>query len=463
MKKIYSIIICLALVLTMGVNTAAAQVAVGADLNVAGVYNYNNGNVFNFTGTNADSGYNFTFMGASGTGTAGAAGVVANTTNSNDSTVLLGDGGTGPQAVNYKGFGPISWNPVAVAVDANVAGVINLNNANVFNFVNTSANSGHNFTMGGGSDTGNVAARSTVTNTANTNVSTVGVLDIESGPVATNWSGFGFPFFPSGGTQVAVSADLNVAGVYNFNQGNVMNAVMTDANSGDNVTLKFGSMGVLSNTGNAVAASTVTTTVNTNTSSVFVTDAGTGPLAVNNAFGTGTQVAVAADVNLGLSVNTNEANVDNFVLTTSNSGDNFTGDALFTNTGNATSRTTVANTVNTNTTIMVVEDSSTGLVAGNTQGMPGSTPCSITLPTCGGAGGTTAANVGTSGTAVAAGVTGAVAVNENNADVNNVTVTQANTGDNTTIGGGSNTGNASAATSVSNTVNTNTTTVVIMK
>ncbi|KPJ70100.1 hypothetical protein AMJ51_02565 [Microgenomates bacterium DG_75] len=119
---------------------------------------------------------------------------------------------------------------------------------------------------GGDSDTGNATATASVSTDENSNSTGVFIWEMGGGPVAMNR-----------GKGVAIAADATLVGVCNFNHGMVFNWVSTGANSGHNVT--GGEMiggeghhghhghhgpdmdGVESNTGNATAKATVSTSL----------------------------------------------------------------------------------------------------------------------------------------------------------------------------------------------------------
>ena len=209
----------------------------------------------------------------------------------------------GPAAVNLGGK-----HALAVALEADLVGVRNTNLGLVANCVSTSANTGANLTLFGSSDTGNATARSTVTNSVNSNETGVLIADGSSGPVAANVGHMGGPMMPGGGpvaanvgtSGIAVAAEVDAVGVSNTNVGAVVNDVDTVANSGHNVTVGCpvdpcaepceepcdkcdpcdpcdscdgdGNDGpeTTSNTGNASATSTVDNTVNSNSTVVVI-------------------------------------------------------------------------------------------------------------------------------------------------------------------------------------------------
>jgi len=382
---------------------------------------------------------------------------------------------------------------LAVAVDLAEVEIHNFNVGGVGNFIHTRANSGFNFTMFGGSGTGNAASSANVESTLNSNKTNVAVYDFESGPVAVNLGGedrkcggnpcpspcWPFKCFD----RVAIAADLTKVEVCNFNAGLVINGIRTDANSGHNFNFAGDSL-----TGSANASAAVDTKLNSNVTTISVTEGGTGPMAVNLGGRHALAVALEADfvkvknVNLGL--------VANCVSTSANSGYNFTAFGS-SDTGNATARSTVASTVNSSSTSVAIADGSGGPTAINVGHKPGPT-CGqdeIVLESggCMPAGGLMAANLGTGGIAVTAEVNAVDVSNVNVGNVYNNVDTSANTGNNVTVGcyqdpcpkpdpceeqtcgvvsgdgegTSSNTGNASATSTVTNTVNSNETTVVI--
>jgi len=359
--------------------------------------------------------------------------------------------------------------PMATAIDETKISVHNFNMGFVVNDIFARANSGWNFTLGPGADvgTGNASVAATVGTTMNTNLTGIAVSDHEWGPFAVNIG-------PGG---LAIAWDKTSIRVCNVNFGLVFNDLDLLANTGHNFT--WGSSVA---TGNASVRATVETTMNTNTTGISMAESGVGPVAAN--LGPGFAVAVEED---RISVhNFNMGFVVNDIFARANSGWNFTiGSGADVGTGNASVSTTVANTVNTNTTSVVKTDAGIGPVAANVSlGCIGEAAAA----SCGGAGvGPVAVNIGAPGIVMAVEKDSVEVGNVNNAVIINNETLLANTGNNVTNGcagdpcqtpcaGTENncpgpsptpapttvdTGNASVTTSVSNTVNTNTTTIVV--
>jgi hypothetical protein len=372
-------------------NNSKGGVAVAADVNFIVAYNENFGAVGNFVTTNANTGWNLTTGGKSvNTGDAKSSAMVFNSVNTNKADITVADNASGATADN-SGWKKSHGDDVAVAADVNAAGVVNLNNGFVTNFVATNSNTGGNITSGtedkkGKRDykdpsstaveTGDATAFAMVSSSVNHNDSTVTVTDNGTGASAMNTG--------KKGDGVAVGIDANLAGVVNVNNGSVVNMVGTNANTGANVTT-----GGSVTTGDATSKSFVASNVNDNKSNVTVTGSGdtsaqngssdhhegmsaasdtgsTGTTATN----TGSGVAVAADVNAGVVVNSNQGCVTSNVQTNSNTGGNVTGStdptpshsdnggssqsSTTTTTGNANASSTVVNTVNTNTTSITI-------------------------------------------------------------------------------------------------------------
>ena len=372
---------------------------------------------------------------------------------------------------------PAHAGSLAVAVDLTGVKICNFNLGGVGNFVNTSANSGWDFTMWGDSNTGSAVASANVGSTLNSNSTAVAIYDFESGPVAVNWEEEDgengcWPILCV--DPIAIAVDLTLVKVSNFNAGMVINKVGTFANSGRNWTFAGDSM-----TGNANASASVSTNLNSNSTSVSVQEGGAGPMAIN--LGGEYALAVALEADLVKVTNKNFGMVANCVNTSANSGRNLT---VFgsSDTGNATARSTVASTVNSNSTSVSVADAASGPIAANVGGFGGGCGGEIVGGQCLVGSGPVAANLGTSGIAVSAEVDAVNVSNMNVGYVKNNVNTSANTGGNVTIGcptcpcedpcadqicgiqvtePDSDTGNATATSTVENTVNSNSTTVVI--
>lgn len=529
MKKILTLVAVLTLALAVVPGVSAHHEpenwAVAVDANLVGIFNENYGDVCNFAFTNANSGFNYVTgkKVTSDTGNALAGAEVTTDENANKTAVTLGDGGEGPVAVNevenengrvHKEDKKEGGDNTAIAVDLNAVLVTNFNFGFVNNSVVTGANTGFNKVNGKkavDAGTGNAEAGAEVATTLNTNKTEVTVDDSESGPMALNSQTTkkhdcceddcdeeccdeepecGCADFTSGqngkkhhdNDNLAVAVDVNAVLVDNLNVGFVSNFVMTGANTG--VNFVDGKKAVTTDTGDALAGTKVDNSVNSNETTVTITDDGAGPAAINSAelekshrrsqsHEKGDAVAIAADVNLGAVLNTNFGLVANVVYTGANSGGNYTSKGS-SSTGNATAYSAVTNDVNSNTTSMTI-NGGTGAVAVNSNGTnDSSSPCEPNTP-CAQGDGTYAGNIGTTGTAVAVDVTAAAVTNENMGVVTNVVGTTANTGGNMTGGEEkksccdcdqttttTSTGDATAGTSVSNTVNTNDTTVVVM-
>ena len=521
MKTFLTLLVSLSLVLSaVTASYAMGPLAVSADVIVANVDNTNVGRVCNFTQTRANTGDNFTYGASSFTGTAGAYADVGSGLNSSSTGVYVTNTGSGPVALNLEEhylpnpsllpfsvsggsmnypwllgflFGPGSK---AVALDLTYLNVDNFNSGMVGNNVLTNSNTGNNITLGGTSQTGAAVAGSKVTTNLNSNSTGVYVTDSESGPLAANMGTYVYDdvldanYVPMYFGDLAVALDITNVDVSNFNHGYVFNNVDTNANTGYNFTL-----GANSGTGGALAGADVSSTVNRNVTTVAVSETGVGPMALNSEENFGVRlnpvfmsgsIAVAGEVNVALVDNTNHGMVLNDVDTNANSAHNlaFGGSS---NTGMALSYAVVGSNVNSNTTTVGITDTSspTAMNSDSQVNTTGGCVPSVGFPCGGSTGGTTAANVGDSGVAVAVDATIASVTNNNTGTVVNNVTTEANTGGNMTKGCGeitcpcdqpnptespapvvtttSSTGDAVASSEVSNTVNTNTTTVVITK
>lgn len=370
---------------------------------------------------------------------------------------------------------------VALSTDEVKVKVNNFNFGDVYNHVFTSANSGYNFTYKAGSDTGNASAGTAVSTGLNSSSTMVAVADFANGPVAYNEAGHTRHHKMHHGFSFAYAADELKVGVNNFNMGHVANMVATMANTGMNMTFRGDSA-----TGNAEAGSMVSTDLNKNQTGVLVTAMGAGPGAVN--MGNGGMAMAMEETKVKVN-NFNMGCVVNGVATMANTGANMTFGGTSA-TGNALAAAYVGNEVNSNTTKVAVMDT-TSPVAANVShmGMGDSMGGGDCLPgVCDG--GTTAANVGTSGVSMASDETKVEVNNTNMASVDNNVVTTANTGGNVTVdeedhhhqgpprGGCSDfgcgdfpmpepnttsTGDAAAVSEVTNTVNTNDTTVIVVQ
>lgn len=469
-------------------------VAKAYDFKYAEVLSLNFGSAHNHIWTDANTGRNMNFMWWGGdktkTGDATARGTVDTSLNSSDTDVLLTAVGDGPVALNvvddeddHCGWPWSMWwkcgdldnedsNPVAIAKSKTKVKVYDFNFGSVCNGVFTKANSGHNWNMGWGldTDTGDAMATANVDTTLNSSDTNVTYIDSQTGPMAMNVEegdnngGFGCHNFcykknDDNGDAVAVAIDKTYVKVKSKNYGHVGNFVMTAANSGHNYT-----MGGESGTGDATARSSVSTAMNNSSTTVSVTKTGDGSLAANM---NGGSKAVAVEENKVEVENKNMGSVNNHVMTSANTGSNYTKKSSDSDTGDATAASTVTNTVNSSDVSVAVNDNSSP-TAVNSDGSETmvETPCDGPVSVCGD-GGPTAANLGEDGTAVAKDESKVEVENENVAHVSNNVSTSANSGDNTTEGsycGGeadTGTGDATATSTVENTVNDSSTDVVI--
>lgn len=358
-------------------------IAVAADIKYVKVNNVNFGFVFNDSLAWANTGWNFAFNKARiNTGNASASTTTSTTLNTNTTYVEINDlGMVGPVAVNADfGYGApgvecFRFGSLALALDVNAVSVSNNNFGLVSNFSFAGANTGMNY-AGGKSrvNTGNARASTATSSTVNTNTTGVVITDTSSGPIAANAE-----MSPCGGADycvgavgpvaanvntnggVAVAADVNYVGVNNNNTALVDNTSVAWANSGRNNT----GGGSTVTTGNASSSTTTANTVNTNTTSVAINDAGgVGPVAVNEET-EGEAVAVAVEADVVEVENENTAVVSNESVASANTGQNNTGGGQAecdgsgsgsVNTGDASASTTTTNTVNTNTTTFVVNN-----------------------------------------------------------------------------------------------------------
>jgi len=404
--------------------------------------------------------------------------------------------------------------PLAVAVDEMDIEVSNFNFGWVTNKVFARANTGWNYTYGwrAGIETGNASVGATVGNGMNSNTTSGSIADAELGPMAVNFGYGGYNYDAEGSTEcyggclpkkclsmpcwmkmavgywlwtgnpVAIAWDNTEIEVKNVNFGFVSNDLMLLANTGHNLTV-----GSKVDTGDAAVTVNVGTTLNTNTTRLEMYESGMGPVAVNFAMGDVYRVplAVAAESDEISVSNFNFGMVGNNVLARANTGWNGTyGKGKDVDTGDAAVTSNISNAVNTNTTSVAKTDTAVGPVAVNAElsgcgGLSG-VPC---LPA--GGVGPVAANIGTSGIAVAVESDEVEVSNKNGAIVTNNETLVANTGHNQTgcelspcppkpceIGCESeagaeavtttvDTGNASVTTTVTNTVNSNSTTITV--
>jgi len=473
MRKI--LIVLAVLALSVYAQPVSAQEAIAVDLNGALIVNDNVGAVCDFTFANANTGLNGVEEEATITTGSASAGTDA-TTSLNGSEVMgsLTDDHDGPLAYNYD---TDDEDALAVAVDANLVGVINFNGGVVSNMSFALANSGFNY---GGEEsvinTGGASADTGTVTDLNWNSTDISIEDTNGrGPVAYNEDGEA--------DGLAVAVDLNGVLVVNTNLGEVCNFSVADANSGMNVSGEESTIV----TGLAEADTTTETDLNSNTTKVAITDSGaTGPVAANVDFDE-CSTAVGVDANVAVVFNQNMGKVSNVSLAAANSGMNLGGEESNITTGGAVAGTTTGSTVNSNTTSVTIADRSNGPVAINTEdcevnpcnpeipdpcepecGDPCDTGCEVgcdavqSCPTTGNSG-PVAANIETDGgVAVAVNANVAVVTNDNLAGVSNVSVALANsgangTGEESTVS----TGVATALTGTTNTVNTNSTDVSI--
>ncbi len=291
-----------------------------------------------------------------------------------------------------------SGSPVAIAWDKTDISVDNINIGLVFNDLFLLANTGHNFTVGLSPkvDTGHASITANVGTVLNTNVTGISLVEGGIGPVAANVDlGMMLNGLVVHG-PLAVAVEEDDISVHNFNFGVVENDIFARANTGWNFT--FGP-GADVDTGNASVATTVSNVVNTNVTFIAKTDSGIGPIAVNADLSCGTGIGAASclpisgggvgpvaanigtpgvaiavesdDISVG---NKNKAVVVNNETLLANTGHNVTmggGGCLASadpcdpsptpapttvDTGNAAVTTTVSNTVNSNSTTIVVSE-----------------------------------------------------------------------------------------------------------
>jgi len=267
-------------------------IAVAVDLTAVEVCNFNAGMVLNVVGTGANTGWNNTSGGNSHTGNARADASVDTTLNTNETAVMVSESGSGALAMNKSKCGGL-----AVAVEADLVKVGNVNLGYVANYVITGANSGLNHTSKGDSHTGNAVALASVKNSVNSNTTFVGIIGSD-GAAAVN-GGSTCVDVPcvgcvdvchsdgvvaiNDGKGVAVAADVDAVSVSNTNVASVDNVVVTAANTGGNETGSSNptcgsncggcpspDSGGDSSTGNASASSTVNNTVNSNSTTVVI-------------------------------------------------------------------------------------------------------------------------------------------------------------------------------------------------
>lgn len=475
------------------------------------VVNTNLGKVMNFSIADANSGWNI--VGGRGglidSGNAEAnteAGTVLNTSK----TVVEGEIYNSPTAMN-SGEGLMS--PEALAMDFIFVDVDNFNMGKVCNFSVADANTGYNLAgKYGDIDTGNATAKTQTETTLNSIDNKVSVHKEVVGPLALNLEmggEFGLfggrPPMPRSGPK-ATAIDFIAIDVDNLNVGCVGNFSVALANSGRNAASKYGEV----ETGKALASTETETNLNMIANDVSVSEAGQGPTAVNFVYtgfidaqccrpGGGSPKALAINGTMVGVHNFNFGLVENLSLANANTGENIVGKRASITTGDATASTGTANDVNSISNTISVSSSNGPMAINAEVGLPDG-GCASTELGCGGmTTGTVAANIGTPGTAVVKDMTVVEVENTNVAMVDNVSVANANTGNNVagcgdlgdpceliqpvctnTCGGGCydpcpipsidpcqpasiTTGDATAETSVENTVNTSETTITISR
>lgn len=466
MKKIIAGLAVLALSLLV-VKPVLAQEAIAVDFNGGLFIDTNSGFVINTPSSFANSGFNS--VDEEGSVTTNSATADTDTTTALNSNSLIGgitDTQSGPTAYNLD---TDDEDALAVAVDANLVGVINFNFGFVSNTSLSMANSG--FNQAGEESTiltGSATSRTKTETDLNSNVTDISINDSGDGSVAFNEDG------DASGT--AVAADVNGVLVVNANMGSVCDFSFAGANSGVNITED--EEGTITTLG-ALATTQTTSGLNSNTTDVDITDSGEeGPVAANVDFDE-CNLAVAIDVNAVLVFNNNLGSVLNVSVAAANTGMNNGGEESTVTTGSATAGTTTTTNLNTNTTSVSITDNSNGPVAVNTDDDCEIDPCNPQIPSpceedacgtgCGGCPGgqgqtgPVAANVDTDGgVAVAIDANIAVVDNDNRGLVGNTSVALANSGGNQAGEESSvTTGNANAGTGTTNTVNSNDTTIVI--
>lgn len=254
--------------------------------------------------------------------------------------------------IEISGNGSDSNSTVNVAATQQTV-VTQNNTANVYNNVNTTANSGNNEAnknTGGdvSIDTGNASTNTSVSNSLNQNTANVGC-NCGSGNTTVNVSGNG------AGSDNNANLTLGNTNVLTQNNvANVKNNVNSKTNSGGNEAEKNTGGNVSIDTGDAVSNTHVSTTANSNFANFGGGNGGAGTLSVrivgNGADSDNSVKVYAAETTVLAQANI--ADVKNNVNSTANSGDNEaeknTGGDVFIDTGMATSEVSVDNSVNFN-------------------------------------------------------------------------------------------------------------------
>lgn len=465
MKKITISLAVLALSLFVA-TPVLAQDAVSVDFNGGLVLNDNLGSVCDFTSASANSGYNVGDEEATvATHSSSAVTLTSTDLNSSETTGSITDTASGPIAVNND----VDEEALALAIDANVAGVINFNDGMVSNKSFALSNSGFNTAGEESAILAGTAGSTTSTDTdLNSNMTDVTIdNNSHNGPVAFNED------VDEDGTAVAVN--VNGALVMNTNLGGVCNFSVAGANSGVNVIDEEGNV----TTATATAATGATTDLNANDTTIAIRNSDS-PVAANTDVDD-EGLAISADANFALVDNSNYGEVTNFSMAGANTGANYGGEESSISTGVAVAETSAITTVNTNKTVVTIADNTNGPVAVNTDDKHVN-PCNPQIPnpciedgcpcdeiSCGdslaeGRGtGPVAANIDTDGgVAIAVNANVAVVGNDNEGSVLNVSTAVANSGAN---GAGEestvSTGAALASTGATSNVNSNDTTVGI--
>lgn len=240
--------------------------------------------------------------------------------------------------------------PTAKAVDFIFVDVDSANFGTLKNFSLVNADSGNNLTANKGLvDTGDAKATTDTTTGLNTIKVGVGITDSHLGPVALN-SGERL-MGPS-----ALAVDFIMVDVDSFNFGKVCNFSFANANTGANITGKYGDV----TTGDAEAKTTTETTLNTISTDIKIDKSVSGPFALNlemeeeknaefDMLGGGKPhgpKAIAVDFNLVDVENLNIGCVGNTSFAFANSGLNKTGKYSEVETGRALASTETETNLN---------------------------------------------------------------------------------------------------------------------
>ncbi len=469
MKKYLTFLAVLALFLSVA-KPAAATTAVAVDFNGALFLDSNQGMVINDVSSFANSGFNNSGEEATlTTNEASAETLTASELNSNVLSGSIDDTNSDVLAYNND----VDDEALALAIDANLVGVINFNGGMIGNRAVAMANTGFNYADEESTlSTGNASATTDTDSRLNWNKTDVTINADGNGPVAYNYD------LDDDGTAIAV--DVNAVLVANLNMGGVCNFDVAGANSGMNYVGEEGSLV----TYQATADTDTNTELNTNDTTIVIDKTKEdGSVAANVDFD-GDGVAVAVDVNAAVVFNGNFGGVNNVSLAGANTGVNFGGEESSITTGAAVAGTSTTTALNTNTTSVTITDNSNGPVAVNTDDACEFDPCNPQVPSpcdedpcddgCGCVGadscngtqsgsGPVAANIDTDGgVAVAVDANIVVVANENVGYVSNTSVALANSGANGSGEEGTvSTGIATANTGTTSSVNTNDTTVSI--